>query len=176
MQDNFSHLLSFYAGNTVDHKGRKIEEIWSWEHGRLEHIHDFIQWIFPLPEPSSFNPHAPVLTIEDMSIFRSNEELKDRLLRSLDLMLNFYGFLRVEEEGVDYIVKSPDFKSRTQEWVTPHNHNFLRITRILRSITLLGLSAYAAKFFDLLEELYLENPNIIGTVSFQYWEAAKKVT
>ena len=123
-------------------------------------------------ERSSFNSDVPILTVEQISSFRSSEKLKDRLLISLDLMLDFYGFVRLKEKGNVKIVKSPNYETRTQEWVTPSNHNFLRITRIFKSITLLGLSVYAVKFFDALEELYLEKQNIIGTVSFEYWKTA----
>lgn len=172
MQENLSELLNFYAGTGTDHRGRRIEDVWSWSHEKLEQVHDFIQWIFPLPELSSFNPDAPILTVEDISSFRRSEKLKDRVLKSLDLMLDFYGFVRLEDKGDVKIVKSLNYENRIREWVTPYNHNFIRITRILKSIKLLGLSAYAAKFFDALEVLYLEKQNIVGSVSFQYWKAA----
>ncbi|MBD2451543.1 hypothetical protein H6G76_31385 [Nostoc sp. FACHB-152] len=164
--------MNFYAGTGIDRQGRKIEDVWSWNYEKLEDVHDFIQWIFPLPELSIYNPNAPVLTVEDISYFKSSEKLKDRLLKSLDLMLDFYGFVRLEDKGNVKIIKNLNYDNRIQKWVTPNNHNFLRITRILRSITLLGLSVYAAKFFGALEELYLEKQNTIGSVSFQYWKAA----
>ena len=174
MTEKFTKLLDFYSGTGIDHQGRKIEDIWSWNYEKLERVHDFIQWIFPLSEPSSFNPDAPILTVEEISSFRNSEELKGRLLISFDLMLGFYGFVRLENRGNVKILKGPNYETRIQKWVTPYNHNLLRITRILKSITLLGLSVYAAKFLDALEELYLERQNVIGAVSFQYWKSAIK--
>jgi hypothetical protein len=60
-----SQLLDFYRGTQLDSSGRMLHEIWDWTDDDLEAIHDFIQWLFPLPEPSQFNPDAPLLTPED---------------------------------------------------------------------------------------------------------------
>jgi Opioid growth factor receptor (OGFr) conserved region len=45
-------IVSFYAGETPDSRGRKIEEIWNFNDRQLETVHDFIQWLFPLPTSS----------------------------------------------------------------------------------------------------------------------------
>ncbi len=37
-----------------------IGEIWAWDDAALEDGHDFIQWLFPLPEPSAFVDDAPL--------------------------------------------------------------------------------------------------------------------
>lgn len=176
MKENSTELLNFYLGTGIDNQGRKIEDIWSWDHEKLEYIHDFIQWIFPLTEPSSFNWNAPILTGEEISSFRSSQELKDRLLRSFDLMLGFYGYMRLEDKGNVEIAKSSNYEARIREWATPYNHNFLRITRILKSLTILGLSIYAEKFLEALEKLYSEKQSIIGAISLQYWQAAIRTT
>ena len=166
MQENRSKLLDFYAGIGADNRGRKIENIWTWSHEKLEQSHDFIQWIFPLPEVSSFNPDAPVLTVGDIINIRRSEVLKDRVLRSLDLMLAFYGFVRIQNKANTSIITSQDYENRIRAWVTPRNHNFFRISRILK------LNAYSVKFFEALEGLCLDKQNIIGSESFQYWKAA----
>ena len=55
-------LLRFYGLESGDARGRSLTEIWGWDDERLEQVHDYIQWLFPLREPSAFNPGAPVLT------------------------------------------------------------------------------------------------------------------
>ncbi|MGK7944758.1 MAG: opioid growth factor receptor-related protein, partial [Microcystaceae cyanobacterium] len=55
MTGSNSNLINFYLGNTVDHRGRKIEDIWQWNDHQLESVHDYIQWLFPLKEKSGFN-------------------------------------------------------------------------------------------------------------------------
>ncbi|HEV2973090.1 MAG TPA: opioid growth factor receptor-related protein [Pirellulales bacterium] len=60
-------LIEFYRGDGVDSEGRRLEEILVWEYGRLELVYDFIQWLFPLREPSQFNDQAALLTPEQMN-------------------------------------------------------------------------------------------------------------
>ena len=44
-------IIRFYSGTGTDDCGRRIEEIWQWDHVRFEGVHNYIQWLFPL-EPS----------------------------------------------------------------------------------------------------------------------------
>ena len=58
---NFSPLLQFYANQIPDTHGRYIEDIWEFNHQKLEYTHNFIQWIFPfrgdveIPSFTDFN-------------------------------------------------------------------------------------------------------------------------
>jgi hypothetical protein len=54
-------ILGFYSGVEPDHRGRYLHEIQKWPDDQLESVHDYIQWLFPLPERSGFNVSAPVL-------------------------------------------------------------------------------------------------------------------
>jgi hypothetical protein len=56
--------------------------------------------------------------------------------------------------------------------VTPNNHNFLRISRILRSCSLLGLAAEAAAFLEALEALGETRRPVVGPVTLSYWRRA----
>ena len=78
-------LLRFYRLEGADARGRTLADIWSWGAGRLEDVHDYIQWLFPLPEPSAFNPDAPILTEDAVDAFHADAHLRQRLLRSLTL-------------------------------------------------------------------------------------------
>ncbi len=89
-----SALLAFYRGAGLDSAGRTIDEIWAWDRRRLEMVHDFIQWLFPLPDPSRFNPDAPILSTADQAAFRADADLRARVRRSLDLMMEFLGLVR----------------------------------------------------------------------------------
>ena len=65
-----SRVVDFYLGTRPDTEGRFLKDLWSWSDRDLEEVHDFIQWLFPLPEPSQFNPDAPLLTAEDIAAFK----------------------------------------------------------------------------------------------------------
>jgi hypothetical protein len=165
-----SQLIDFYSGRGNDHRGRKLEKILSWDDDRLESVHDYIQWLFPLAEPSRFNPHAPLLNETDRAEFQSRPNLQANVLRALRRMLAFYGFLMEEpSSGAVSITPSGDVR---HHWLSPGNHNYLRITRILTSLRLIGLGEYARAFFAALEHLYAEHGREIGETTYSYWRSA----
>jgi len=87
-----SKLLDFYRGEATDPEGRSLQELWSWTDDELQEVHNFIQWMFPLPEPSRFNPDAPLLTEDDMAAFRKGDLLRSNLGKSFERILAFLGF------------------------------------------------------------------------------------
>lgn len=135
-------IVSFYSGGT-DHRGRTLGEILSWPDDRLEAVHDYIQWVFPTIGPSGVNPYAPLVTPETAGRFQTGA-LQDGLRRSLDRMLAFYGLRRTSDEEHAAIALDPGrFPLRARNWLTPGNHNHLRLTRIMQSLAALGLEAEA---------------------------------
>jgi hypothetical protein len=75
-----SRLTDFYRGTGTDAEGRTLAQLWAYSDEQLEDVHDFIQWLFPTPTPSRFNPHAPVLADADIAAFRSDPDLRANLL------------------------------------------------------------------------------------------------
>ncbi len=124
-----SRLVDFHRGSATDTEGRLLKDILAWLDDNLEAVHDFIQWLFPLPEPSQFNPDAPLLTDEDIAAFKSDPLLQANLMQSFERILAFLG-LSLSDQGE--VVEGQNFTARVPEvWGSP-NHNWLRITHILR--------------------------------------------
>ncbi len=168
-------IVPFYLGEQPDIKGRMIQEIWAWDYEKLECNHDYIQWLFPLPEKSSFNPYAPILNEKVIQAFHTNTHLQQNLLKSLSLMLRFYGLQSDENnEGGFVVIKSEEYPSRKKEWICVMDHNYLRITRILKCLMVLGLERYAQTLYRCLEQIYREESRHIGAKTFQFWTNAVK--
>jgi hypothetical protein len=167
-------LIAFYRGDGRDHRGRLLSHIYGFGFSELEFHHDYIQWLFPLPEPSGANASAPLLSSDDITAFKSDGTLRTALLRSFELMLQFYGLECDVRAGDAEIRKSTNFDERSRVWLTRGNHNFLRISRILRSLTLLGHAKYASAFLKCLEGIYAEEARTIGDVTMGYWRRAVK--
>ncbi|HEY7236794.1 MAG TPA: opioid growth factor receptor-related protein [Gemmatimonadaceae bacterium] len=146
-----SPLVQFYEGIATDDRGRRLEDIWRFSDEELEDVHDYIQWLFPLTERSAFNPDAPILDEPTIQKFRTDAALRRQLERSYQRMREFYANL---------------------QWVTPGNHNYLRLTRILKSLTLLGLGERAAELLVWLEGIYAEHEGAIGPRTLAFWRAA----
>lgn len=162
----------FYSGEGTDHRGRTLQQILAWDDAVLEDEHDFIQWLFPLMEPSGVNPDAPVLSPDEIQQFRASADFQARVVGAFRRMLRFYGLQMTEIGRAIRIEKAPNFSTRRKNWITPRNHNFLRVTRILKSLSLLGLPLYAAALLACLTELFAEDGHIIGPVTFNYWQHA----
>jgi hypothetical protein len=144
-------LIAFHRGTGADSEGRLLEEILAWPDLKLEAVHDYIQWLFPLPEPSAFNPRAPLLDAETIATFRADPALAASLRRAFRRMREFY--------------QSP-------HWMEPGNHNLLRLTRILKSLRLLGLEDEAAELHAWLESLPPEARARIGARAYAFWREA----
>ena len=160
-------LIDFYLEQGSDHKGRTLADIWAMPNFWLEHTHDYIQWLFPIPEQSKFNQHAPVLTEVIRYHFAQNQQLRENQQRSLDLMLEFYGLVR---DGLR-IGPSAGLNMRDYPWLKPGGHNHLRITRMIRSLHL----CHQPELAKALQQAVLEIGESHGQISEKaktYWRKA----
>lgn len=172
-----SYLLSFYQGNGMDIEGRTLSEIWAFSDDKKESAHDYIQWLFPLNQASAYNPRAPVLVSKTSGgnpslneIMRQDAKVTANLRRSFEVMLKFFGL------GYDPInqkvYKDANFNKRTKVWLTPDNHNFKRITRILTCLVNFGLQKEASALLEALREIKAASPGPVSTANFKHWERA----
>ena len=169
-----SPLVEFYLGRGgAGSAGYSLQEIQDdWSDQQLELVHNYIQWLFPLTEFSAFNPSAPVLDSETIARFRSDSIIQQNLSDSLKRMLAFYGFESEKKRNRLTIVRSEQYTQQSTHWLTPNNHNFLRITRILKSLRLLGKQEEALAFLIALKAVYEEEKQKIGRTTLHYWERA----
>jgi hypothetical protein len=135
-------------------------------------VHDYIQWLFPLDEPSAFNPDAPLVSAEDRRAFRADPRLAVRLRQALLRMLAFYGFDLEDRDGRPIVVRGQGWEPRSRVWLHPHNHNYLRLTRIMKSLALLGQPQLARALGDALLKEYERAPDLVGVTTARFWRGA----
>jgi hypothetical protein len=86
--------------------------------------------------------------------------------------MNFYGL----EVRSGTVTRAPNFAAKATGWLSPGNHNHLRITRIQRCLTVLGLEAEAKAFLERLAEIYEDEQNkplpAISDETMLYWKEA----
>lgn len=168
-----SMIVPFYLGEKTDVEGRKIQDIWEWDFEELECSHDYIQWLFPIDEKSHFNPTAPIADDDVIQAFQSDLRLRTNLLRSFSVLLRFYGLvLSGHEQAKVAVIRSDNYPVRKQEWVNLFDHNYLRITRILKCLMNFGFQKEAQAFYECLKKIYREDGDQIGGETFQYWTHA----
>jgi hypothetical protein len=165
-----SSIVDFYRGTHPDFLGRNLADIWQWDNDQLEDVHSYIQILFPNRDPSPVNPAAPILDQATEAAFARDEELRRNLATSLDVMLRFYGL--EYDATAEQVRRRPDFAARAQNWLSRGNHNYLRITRILKCLMALGLPERARAFFRCLEDVHAGHGCVIGVDTFAYWHGA----
>ena len=159
------HLYEFLKGNGKNYGGKSIYDIWEYSLEELETDHHYIQWLFPLQKRSLHNIFCPV--VKDIREFREPEIIRN-MRKSFDRMLDFYGLEYTDGQVVETIY----FAESAKKWCTPQNHNFLRFTRILKSLRLFGLKKESTALFKELRKIYRERYRIIGKKTYLYWKDA----
>ena len=168
-----SPLLNFYSKKGTDQSGRYITDIWHFSLYELEDVHNYIQWLFPTSQKSRYNKYPGPLTHHERAQFSQGYEYQNNLLISLEVMLKFYGLvMKRNNNSINITCNQNTFKKRAKVWINKDNpHNFDRFSRILRSLTELGMKKVSDALLKcLLKEIY-PNPlyhNIIGN-SIHYW-------
>ena len=145
-------IVMFLEGEGTDARGRTIFDVLALNDVALERSHDFIQWLFPLPEPSAAVPDAPVLTVDDMQAIHDSILAQCALAAATDRMEAFY--------------------RATHSWLRPHDHNHLRITRIIRSLRLLRGDAEAEAFKAAILSIVEATGAPVSARSRGYWQTA----
>lgn len=153
----------FYQKQCNNQEGESLSDIWKYDHHEYEGGHHFIQWLFPSDEPSSVSPYAPLVDEDFRQDFQRSPKLKLRLKRSYEQFLNFMGLI-IDPQGDLSIHDRGVFYLRVQR----PNHNLQRITRVLRSLNLLGLRSYALKLYNFL----MQHSADINDITLQYWHKA----
>lgn len=163
-------LVRFYRGVAPDNRGRYLADILAFNDDALEYTHDYIQWLFPIMTVG-VNPFAPPATSATIEAFRSDASLRASQRRSLDRMLSFYGLERADDE----IAPAKDFDDHRQ-WLTAGNHNHLRLTRMLKSLRLLGNETDARALHGCLMDIAARERNAghrsISADTLRFWEDA----
>ncbi|WP_342153208.1 opioid growth factor receptor-related protein [Methylorubrum sp. SB2] len=143
---------AFLAGTGRDGAGRLLADVIAFDDARIEGVHDFIQWCFPLPEASRAVPGAPVLTPTEAEAVRADPAALEGLRAATARMARFY--------------------ESTDGWLRAYDHNHLRITRILTALRdLIGRDA-ARDFHELVMKRVQAAGTPVNADSLTYWQRA----
>ncbi|KAI1241145.1 hypothetical protein IHE44_0009608 [Lamprotornis superbus] len=134
--------LRFYK-NKIPFKpdGVYIEEVlnkWKGDYEKLEHNHTYIQWLE----------------------FKKTKEAIRRFLLAYKMMLEFFGIKLIDKTG--NVARAANWQERFQH-LNESQHNYLRITRILKSLGELGYESFKSPLVKfILHEALVEDtiPNI----------------
>ncbi|KAH7912555.1 opioid growth factor receptor conserved domain-containing protein [Hygrophoropsis aurantiaca] len=140
------------------------------DYANLESRHGYIQWLFPIQE-EGVNMLAQALQPHEISSMKTDEQIQKRLITSYKIMLHFYG-MSLARQDTGLLSRSPDYSSRYAH-LQRSMHNNLRITRILKCLSELGLEHLNAGFLlhvlnEQSENSKLDSRNIKGSMD-RWW-------
>lgn len=118
----------------------------------LEVWHDWIQWAFPLPEGSRAVQNSPVAPASEFYDMRRNPVVLTNARALSDL---YYKFL----------------ENTKSKWATAPDHNWLRISRVIRSLVFRGLQGESDRVYHLAIESTANLPTA-QVNAWPHWNAA----
>lgn len=153
--------VAFYQMKAVYQHGEDLylQQVWNYSDQEYEKYHNFIQWVFPTDETSMVNTFAPVITEREIPYF-NDLLIMSRLRRSFIQFIESIG-LKFKDDQI-----TVQDKVKFHKKVVLRTHNLSRITRVIRSLTILHMKKYAILLLNLLEHEGIDN---INPVSYQYW-------
>jgi hypothetical protein len=142
----------FLRGEAHDANGRLLADTLAFDDQRIESVHDFVQWLFPLREASQAVPGSPVLGASEAAAIRADPLARQGLGAALDRMSRFYG--------------------ETNGWLRSFDHNHLRITRIITAVGDLLGAAEAQAFHARIIDRNTAFGSPVNQTSLRYWRQA----
>lgn len=144
---NATQNLQFYKNLLRSRpNGGLIDDIhrdWFGNYRLLEQHHGYIQWLFPIRE-HGMNSDAQVLQLHEAQAIMADDVCKLRVVRSYSLMLDFYG-MRLKNNETGEVERADNWRHRYSN-LNHSSHNWLRVTRIMKSLGELGFEHYKLPF------------------------------
>lgn len=152
------NLVEFYRGGS-GMNGRTLQAIWDtpwqeWE--TLLDGTDCINWLFPTDTKSAYTPNAPILSPTIARTFAEDNTIKRNLQKSFDCYINFLGF-QYKHPNMKRIDDERESAAKAENWLyfdSGPNPNWLRCSRILQFLRLVGEEERCQEFYNVLEDVY----------------------
>ena len=145
------NFKNFLLAEESDFKGRMIQDIWNYSDEEIENNHDFIQILFPLNKKSQSVFHGYYLDTDDLvKSLKDDEHVKENIIKSSEWFLSF--------------LKRHDY------WRKGHNHNQLRITRVIECLRLIVGDREADSFYESVKNIC--NDIKVSKTSLEFWKDA----
>ena len=160
---------AFLNGTGTDAIGRTIADYLAFDAAKWEECHNHVQWAFPSHIKSSFNLNAPVVDMNDLMVQLTSHGVA-----------NVYSLLTNYMHSIGFVMDTERWVLSGAEagWLTPYNHNFLRISRILNLLSHLSPED-ATELLDVFLDVarghqytYIDGRPIFDIETVVYWSKA----
>lgn len=150
-----TYLIDFYNGIALANRkqGYLYDDIvFKWDDKKLDSEQDYIQFLFPLKTKSK-NKNAPLLKPQDIKKFKKDPQLRKKVILATIRMLNLYGY----DENIEPIESKKQLGLYSE-------HNYPRITRIMKFLHLIDLPLASMYFFIAICDALNRDKNLVKKV------------
>lgn len=136
-----------------------LEQFQTYSDDDVERVHDFVQILFPTDSQSQAQPGAPYLSPEDMARMYQDKKFKSSAKQALEKMLAFYG-LAYNPDNMQ-MERLKDREENYKKYFVrggSGQHNWMRLTRILRFLELMCWDEEKCALANQLQEMQKEIP------------------
>ncbi|MGL4476260.1 MAG: opioid growth factor receptor-related protein [Shewanella sp.] len=166
-QQHTDLTVKFFKSEIADNRGNLIDTYQKYDDFWLEHDHKFIQLLFPIDTGTRFNRHAPLVNELTIATFEQDPALKAAHLANLDRLLAYYSMQRSGSK----ISAARAINPKNCAWLKWHDHNQLRLTRIMRSIWLLTDKPLAYTIRDfIVHHATSYQGSEVRDITIQHWQ------
>ena len=147
-------LTNFLSGSGTDHAGRTYQDILDQDDQWLDYTHDWVQWCFPLFEKSQSVKNAPTLESSyEVEVIRTCSICQENMRLGL--------------------IRYAEFLRDNDHWLRHHDHNHLRITRVIKSTKTLLSHEQASDFHQYVtRRIEAQLDDGPSNISVGYWRRA----
>lgn len=157
--------VQFYRNELSSSGGYFLGEILTWGRDQWEASHEEIQWVWPTKQESAFNPDAPILTDDEIHLFKDDPELRDKFQETLGVVSGVFGMRLVEG---DFSWRDDcDFDPKW--WFRKFGHNHLRMSRLMDCLCKLGMKKESWSLFCL---LVTDEEVEVNEITCDHWKKA----
>lgn len=138
--NNYKEIISFYK-NGENKNSYSLEQILKMTNEQLEIYHDFIQTLFPLYR--SGVAESFLLDADSLELFKTDDTVRYNVFRAYKRMLDFYGYDIGYLNEQLYIKRNRELDNNMG---LTSEHNYLRISRMLKFLMLINMKILAFTF------------------------------
>lgn len=121
---------------------------WFGDYYRLEAEHSYIQHLFPIQEGAGLSSCSQRLQKHEILTMREDPVIRERLLRSLETMLDFFGITMNRTDAQPLLIRNEANFEMQFNNLNLYSHNYLRITRICKCLGDLGCEVFQIALID----------------------------
>ena len=82
-------IVGFLEGKTPDHRGRTLSMVLAFSDVQAEQTHDYMQWLYPLDEPSGLVRSVPVLSALNIDEMKKSKAAQADLITASESFFSF---------------------------------------------------------------------------------------